>query len=405
MDTAWFAVDSEGHVAKERRRDLVRVGHDGQEAVVEVLVVARARGWRDWRLGLSLAIGLLPVDRVAQADTATAAPVRLEWIRARGAEACLARADIEERVSARLGRPVFSDAARGTIEGFVQREGETWVAHILARDESGRVTGSRDLTNNAPDCSGLDAAVTLAVALVIDPEAALRPPSSAPPRPLPVRLPVAVPPAPPLPPAPPFPTPAAPPPPPPAECPVERPCPRAESVPEARSLPKATLGGRVLVASGLLPGAAAGFAVAAEVPLTRWIDVTTGAFFLPEERTSNSEFGFGLTAAWLGACAVPWRARAPRVTLSLCGDLGLGAIHSVVYAFLPTNPGDRVWAGATASGQLRVRIAGPVALEAGAALVVPLIRQPFVVQGEGTAVFQESSAAAVGFGGVGLSIP
>jgi len=337
-------------------------------------------------------------EPLAHADTA---PVRLEWIRARGAEGCVARKDLEERVSRRLGRTVFSDDAPGTIEGFVQREGDMWVAHILARDASGHVTGSRDLTNTAPDCTGLDAAVTLAIALVIDPEAAMRPSPTTPPPPRPQPLPVVAP-APPSPLPPPFP-PAAPPSlPPPPLCSEPRPCPSSEPPPEARTWPRATLDARALVAASLLPGVAPGVALDADVPLGRWVDLTTGAFFLPEERTQSGQIGFGLSAARMGACGVPLRTA--RVALSLCGDAELGAIHAVVYAFLPTNPGDRVWAALSPSGQLRVGVVGPLSVAAGAALVVPLVRQPFVVQGYGT-VFQEFSVAEVGFLGLGLSIP
>ena len=355
---------------------------------------------RGWLVGVAIA-GLLTNARAAHAEPEGAETVRLVWIRGPGADACQDRVALTEHVDARLGRRVFSDSARRSIEGFVQREGDRWVVHVYARDADGRLTGARDLANNAVDCTGLDAAVTLAVALVIDPAAALARPKDA----------VSVARAqaaealvrpPPPPPAPPEMRPAAP-----CPLPSPTPVPRPAVAPTVPPRPspgdRVILTGQVLVTAGLVPGAAPGFAISADVPVHAWLDVTTGAFFLPEARTASGDFGFGLTAAWAGVCAVPWRDS--RVALSLCGDLEVGAIHAVVYAFEPTQPGDRVWSGAEGAARLRFRVLGPVVVVAGLGLVVPLTRQPFIVQGQANAVFQEYPVAAVGFIALGASIP
>jgi hypothetical protein len=124
---------------------------------------------------------------------------------------------------------------------------------------------------------------------------------------------------------------------------------------------------------------------------------------LPEVRTAAGDFGFGLTAAWLGACAQAWGERA--VALSACGKLFAGGIHAVVYALEPTQPGDRLWAAASVSAQIRVRVVGPLVAELGAEGLVPITRQPFLVHGQSGTVFQESVVGAAGFAGVGVSIP
>jgi hypothetical protein len=327
----------------------------------------------------------------ARADTAAEESVRLVWIRGPGSETCLASDALAERVSLRLGWQAFSDAARRRIEGFVQREGDRWVARIYARDSDGKLIGSRDLTSDAVDCAGLDAAVTLAIALVIDTwaGAALRPPpasvDTAPaPPPAPVAVSTAPPPAPP-------------------PCPVTKPCPALATRDATRPRGESTITGRGVLAFGLLPVAAPGFAVAADLPAYRALHGTAGAVFLPEVRTRTGDFGFGLTAASAGACAVPWQGS--RAALSFCGDLLLGAIHAVVYDLVPTEPGDRFWAGLAATTKLRVRLVGPLAAELGAELVVPLARQPFLVVRETGTVFQESAVAAMGFVGAGVSIP
>jgi hypothetical protein len=324
----------------------------------------------------------------ARADAGAHEPVRLVWIRGPGADRCVDEATLADRVSARLGRPSFSDDAPRRIEGLVQREGDRWVAHLYARDADGKVTGARDLNHEGDDCAGLDAAVTLAVALVIDPDAALRTPAG------PVTPAPAPPPPPPVPPN--FPRP-------PASCPVATPCPPV--APPAPVAPRDpfTVTGRAVLAGGLLPTTAGGFALAVDIPAYRALHVATGMLLLPEVRTSTGDFGFGITAPWIGACAVPWR-RSP-VTVAICEDLLLGAIHAVDYALVPTTPGDRFWGGAATEAALRARLIGPLAVEVGGQILFPLTRQQFTVEGQTDAVFQEWVATGVGFVGVGASIP
>jgi hypothetical protein len=125
--------------------------------------------------------------------------------------------------------------------------------------------------------------------------------------------------------------------------------------------------------------------------------------FLPEVRTSDGRFGFGLTTAWLGACLAPWRGA--RGGASLCGSLFLGAIHAVVYTLEPTRPGDQLWIGAALTPAAQLRLVGPLVAEIGTDIVLPFTRQVFTVGGEPNQVFQQSKVAGVGFLGLGLSIP
>ncbi len=353
--------------------------------------LAYARGPVTWRLR-SFAASIWAValsaafPGVARADPGVPEPVRPVWIRGPGAERCVDDATLADRVSARLGRPSFSETASRRIEGLVQRDADRWVAHLYARDADGKLTGARNLTSDGVDCAGLDAAVMLAIALVIDPEAALRPPAAA------------TTPAPPPPPPPPpdFP-------PPPLACPVATPCPPVPPPAPAVIRDPFTITGRAVLAGGLLPTTAGGVAIAVDLPAYRALHITTGAMFLPEVRTSTGDFGFGITAPWIGACAVPWRGS--RLGVSFCEDILLGAIHAVDYALVPTTPGDRFWGGTATEVDLRARLIGPLALEIGGQLLFPLTRQEFTVQGQTGTVFQEWVATGIGFIGVGASIP
>ena len=366
------------------------------------------RGFRRALLAFSI---LALAARAAAADANAKPTLRLVWVRGERTETCADGPTIGRRVSARLGRRVFSDAADRSIEGVIQHEGEHWDAHIYVRDAGGKLSGSRELTAEALDCAPIEAAATLAIALAIDPDAALGlPPSAAAPAvdvsmadlpeaSLPARV------EPPKMTAPASPSPAASGSAPrPDVPPADAACRDAGAPPPAPPrLRDASLTLRPLVALGLLPTASLGVALSGEISASRWVRGTAGALVLPEVRTAARDFAFGLSAAWLGACAQPWEGRG--WAIAACGKVYLGAIHAVVYALEPTDPGDRIWSGAALNVEARARLIGPLALEAGFEFVVPLTRQTFQVEGRPAAIFQEPAVAGLAFLGLGVTIP
>jgi hypothetical protein len=340
-----------------------------------------------WKVGphvlrLTLALALaLTVARTARADSSPLPQVRLIWVRGEGTDRCSDGASIASRVSQRLGRSVFSDSALTRIEGVIEREGAQWRAHLYMRGADGRLEGVRHLTSDAPDCNALDAAATLAVALAIDPESALRPPPS----------PAAAPPSNANAAESPQPLAAALPAPPPTT--LKEP-PRRENV---------ELSAEAIVSLGLLPKTSVGMSLSMGVEVARFTEVTAGALYLPEVHTADGDFAFGLTAGWAGGCFLP--VKAPRARLSLCGMGLLGAIHSVVLAFEPTNPGERFWGAAALSARVRVRVAGPVTVDVGGDALAPLIRDSFLVRNRPGTVFQEGQIVGTLFAGLGVEIP
>jgi hypothetical protein len=130
---------------------------------------------------------------------------------------------------------------------------------------------------------------------------------------------------------------------------------------------------------------------------------TMGMLYLPEVRTGDQGFAFGLTAAWLGGCAEPWRTSVG--SLAICGKALLGAIHSVVYTRPTESPGDRVWGAVSLSMSLRLRLWGPLFGELGAEALVPFWRYQFLISPELQTTFQETWVGGLGFVGLGLSIP
>lgn len=333
------------------------------------------------RLAFAVALALvLTGARTARADSSPLPQVRLIWVRGEGTDGCSDGPSIASRVSQRLGRSVFSDAALTRIEGVIEREGVQWRADLYMRGADGRLEGVRHLTSDAPDCDALDAAATLAVALAIDPEAALQPPPS------------------------------------PAAAPSSTGS--AADKPQAVATivvapPPATLYERphpadvelsvdALASFGLLPKTSVGMSLSLGVEVTRPIEVTAGALYLPEVHTADGDFAFGLTAGWAGVCFLP--VEAPRARLSLCGMGLLGAIHSVVLAFEPLNPGERFWAAAALSARVRVRVVGPVIVDVGGDVIAPLKRDSFLVTNRGS-VFEEGSIVGTVFAGLGVEIP
>jgi hypothetical protein len=332
------------------------------------------------RLSFALAL-VLTGARTVRADSPPLPQVRLIWVRGEGTDRCNDGASIASRVSQRLGRSVFSDSALARIEGVIEREGAQWRAHLYMRGADGRLEGVRHLTSDAPDCNALDAAAMLAVALTIDPEAALRPlpsPAAAPSSngsagdSQQAAAPVVA-----------------------AATPVtlnERP--RREDV---------ELSVDAIASLGLLPKTSAGMSLSLGVEVARSTEVTAGALYLPEVHTDDGNFAFGLTAGWAGACVLP--VKAPGARLSLCGMGLLGAIHSVVLAFEPTNPGERFWVAAALSARVRVRVAGPVIVDVGGDAIAPVIRDRFLVRNRPGTVFQEAPIVGTVFAGLGVEIP
>lgn len=337
----------------------------------------------------------------ARADPPPPETYRFTWVRGERTEGCSSGAGIAAAVAQRLGQEVFSESAQRSIEGVLQHEGDVWEVHLYVRDANGKLEGSRVLKTRGPTCAPIEAAATLAIALTFDLEAP--PVASAATSPVPSSIPSVTPSVTPS---------VAPPLAKPAEPGAATPAIALPPVSPPRSPPPtpptpAPLSGvaafRAVVAAGLLPKLAPGLSFVGEVPVHRFLRLAGGLLYLPEQRTSDGGFAFGLTAAWLGACARPLDV--PRASVSSCASAQVGAVHSVVLALEPLNPGDRFWIAASAEGALHLRIVGPVEAEVGIDLIVPFTRERFAVLERPGVVFQQSPADGVGFVGVGSLFP
>ncbi len=353
-----------------------------------------------------LAIALLTAPAAADPET-----VRFAWVRARGADACASQQQIEGRVEARLGRSPFAAGAGRSVEVIVTHDPRGFHAEIYERGRDGDVAGMRALSSEAATCGPIEDASVLAIALAIDPEAGTRPP----PPPHPTA------PAPPPPPPPPTPEPRLPPPPAMAATTVHPqpvPLPAPAPVPDSRrdsgtgtgagTGPNDTLGDsgvalRFGVGLGLLPQPAPGLDLAGQVAVASRVQVGGEALWLPEARTSDGHFGFGLTALALGACVTALRIRV--ADLSGCASFWAGALHAVVYDLTPATPGDWFWAAASLTPRFRLSLTPRLHAELGVHLIVPVTARPFDVMGWKSPAFQETPVTSLPFLGLGANFP
>ena len=308
----------------------------------------------------------------------------LAWTRGDGAGACLSEAELAARVRSRLGRDPFSLVAERTIEGHVVRTASGFDADLTVRTATDQVIGQRRVSTPGEDCSALGGAVTLAVVLTIDPNAALEPgqPSASFPveqRPAPVTE---------LPPLPP---------------PVCTDTTRAERAAPCPPppLPRAMPGALIAAAGALgpLPRFAPGVAIDVSLPLSP-ITPVIGARILVPVTTDDGHLQLGLDTLGLGACAKV--ASSAALALGLCAGAEGGFVTVVARDLTPVNAGPFPWVALDAGFRLTVRSSSLVRFQAGALALVPLIRQQFQVDSPGAPGFQSSVVGGLLFAGAEL---
>ncbi|MDP3278216.1 MAG: hypothetical protein Q8Q09_23720 [Deltaproteobacteria bacterium] len=118
------------------------------------------------------AIAILPANSQIESTDGRA---HFSWVRGVGADRCPPQSTVQERIVQRLGHDPFASDAPQQIEAIVTREPLVWRAVFFVRDEHGVLQGTRELVSEARECGPVVSAISLAIALAIDPEAALRP--------------------------------------------------------------------------------------------------------------------------------------------------------------------------------------------------------------------------------------
>jgi hypothetical protein len=106
--------------------------------------------------------------------------VHLVYNRGAGAEQCPSQAELQQGIIARLGRDPFWGRGARQVWITISRSGTELVATIAAQAEDGGAAQVRAVTSRRAECGELASAVELALAIAIDPVAAMGRPSEAP---------------------------------------------------------------------------------------------------------------------------------------------------------------------------------------------------------------------------------
>jgi hypothetical protein len=343
-------------------------------------------------LAWAAAVAAVPARAAEPEGAAPPATYALSWVRAQGAEDCPTGRALAAEVERRLGRRVFDAAAERSFEVEVTRIGARYHSDVFVRDAAGKALGHRALESDEPGCAALFGATALAIALVIDPDAAQREDrvSSG------VAAFEALPPV-------------SPPPPPVVAPPVVTPPPKPEPTPPAFVPPPmaaVTMSLRGLLLGGAIPGLAPGWGLAVTArPTRRWGYALSGSYAAPRTaRQGEGVFEIGLTRATVALTFDAARSESVRLVLS--AGPSLGAYHLAVVEPVPvTDPGDFLFAALDLGTILQVAVSQRVFFELGGQALVPFKRQQFLARGQAEPVWSQPWLSGGGLLGVGTRFP
>jgi hypothetical protein len=318
----------------------------------------------------------------------------LSWVRAEGTDACPPASALRAEVERRLGRAVFDPAAQRGFEVEVTRFGDKYRSDLFVRGPTGQMLGHRTLESDEPGCGALVNATALAIALVIDPEAASREP---PPAPAAATF------APPVVSPPVVSPPVVSPPAPPAQAPSTRSAPPAVAI---APQPAVALSLRGSLQLGLVPTAAPGVALAFALrPVRRWSFSVQAEYTSPRDVTRGvGSLKVGLTRA--SVLATLQLLRAPGARWTVGAGPSVGALHVAVREPTPvTGPGDYWFSAVELGTTLELHVNNRFFVELGAGALAIVERQQFVVRGQDEPVWSQPRVAGSLFGGAGALFP
>jgi hypothetical protein len=325
-------------------------------------------------IGLLLGLGATVASTRAHAqepkrETGTFA---LSFVRGAGAEGCPSRQELEREVSTRLGHSPFDSSAEKSIEILTERTPDGYRSVVSAIDRDGTILGRRVVLGEEPSCAPIFSATALAVALFIDPEAALSRDSRANeavgrfevdeparPPPAPVPAPAAAPP----------PAPVAPPPPPPP-------------APPARDTAIAVTGVEAVATLGLVPAFSPGVGIYTEgFPGSR-LGFSLSALYVSKASVTQGNASLDVSLSTFGAAITfsPVNGRALRLVMD--AGLSAGALHVSVREAPAVGLGDHGHYALSFGARVEATVINGFFFSARAGGAVPLVRHELSVEEE-----------------------
>lgn len=309
---------------------------------------------------------------VAWSAPAHAQTAWLDWRVHEGAEECISAEQLRARVEQELGHAPRDVVVGGTVA----REHGRFVAE-LHRLHGQTPTGRRRLESRAASCETLGEAVVLAVSLALarEEQAAEREPP---------RESLGLPP--------------------PDWLTASRAEPRTPQLAESPARPELRARLSLVGAVDLVPGVGAGIELGVLGQIVDILGWTASVQYLPETSAGvDADFGIGLFTVSAGAClserAASW------LVLGGCVEGTVGAVHVVVHAPVPSDPGERLWGGARASAYASVRPIPELGFTLSADAVVPFVRHAFRVEGRDQPEFAQLPVAPALRIGVDVGFP
>ena len=336
---------------------------------------------------------LIPVVVALCATGATAQtmPVASLRVERSAAESCPDEGALRAEVDRRLGRSSFApEAPLAVVVRYRPASRGLRRASVTVREGSS-AESHRELAQEGPGCEALTEAVELAIALLIDPDAALRPPTPPPPPGAATCPEVPV-----------------------AQCPECAACPSPPVAPPVvpavapavaparRALPSpwVALTGGVVV--GVVPAPALSLGLTVMVPFAQRWSLDLGASFVPAVTTRDGNAGVGRTVARAGVCL---DTAASVTQFGGCAGVLAGVLQLSALALEPVAPGDRAWVGAAAEAHVRLLPSDRWVISVQARAVAPLLTWAPRVEGASAPSFAPPPVAFEADVAVGVRLP
>jgi len=315
------------------------------------------------------------------------APVlaELEWRGGPEGSNCIAAADLEAAVEARLGRALFAPKGQADVRlsGAIVAEEGKWLVRMTLTSVQGEPMGERELESESADCSALDDSLALVLAVMLDiPKTRIPTPAPAPaaatpqPTPSPTRTPPPV-----------------------SKLRVPK------DTPPRRPRWRFEVGLSGAGTFGLLPEFSFGVRghLAVKPPEFWKVGIDVGTYASVDETIGTEAAGASFSPKEVGVFVCPLEVPQSPVALEGCLVQHMGTLHVEGYGFDTNEEQERPYVNLGLGFAARLQIIGPLSVRVGIDAQTPLLRETFRYgsqTGDEPSLFQMAAVLVAGQIGV-----